>query len=399
MRKSFRHILHFLLLAFTVSCIETIPPEQLNFEDLLVVEGIITDTPIRQEITLSRTFPLTDSVEFNPEQGAQVSMIDQNGATIPFVEVEPGRYLTESTYSATLDGSLQLFITTASGMEYESSEVKVLRTPPVDSIYAEFTPEPVQRNIFAGRFNFFLDANSNAEENRYYRWKWNSTYEFSLRRPSRWLFIDNEFIIRERGSENDSLQVEVCWIINNSNNLNIAELLVPSTGIERFPILDFHSETGFMKRGFSLEVKQYAISQESYSFWNLIQETNEESGSLSDTQPGTISGNIRSLSNPNEIVLGYFEAAQERAVRRQFSRQEFFDDGFRVVRADLIECFGVDSVVSAKTPEAVAATLRDLGPNWVLTYFTDAPPQAYFYPIGCSDCTQYGTNQRPAYWE
>ena len=154
-----------------------------------------------------------------------------------------------------------------------------------------------------------------------------------------------------------------------------------------------------MKRAFSLEVKQYAISPESYAFWNLIRETNEEQGSLSDTQPGTIVGNIRSLTNPSEIVLGYFEAAQEQSVRRQFSRQQFLDDGFRVIRANLIECFGVDSVVSEKTPEAVAATLEELGPEWVLTYFTDAPPQAYFYPIECAECTQFGTNVRPSYWE
>lgn len=380
-------------------CIETIPSEQLEFEDLLVVEGLITDQPIRQEISLSRTIFLTDSARFNPESGADISIMDQNGVTIPFSETEPGRYVTNFPFGAEVGGTLQLFITTASGRAYESSEVNVLSTPPIDSIYAEFMPEPVQRNSFAGRFNFYLDARNNPESNRYYRWKWNSTYDFSLRRPSRWLFIDNEFIIRERGSENDSLQVEVCWIINESKNLNISELLVPSQGIERFPILDFHSETGFMKRGFSLEVKQYAISQDSYNFWNQIRETNEDQGSLSDTQPGTIAGNITSVDNPNEIVLGYFEASQEMSVRRQYNRDDFFDDGFRVIRSNLIECFGVDSVVSAKTPEAVAATLQDLGPNWVLTYFTDAPPQAYYYPIGCSDCTQYGTNQRPAYWE
>ena len=42
-------------------------------------------------------------------------------------------------------------------------------------------------------------------------------------------------------------------------DLNIEELLVPQEGLRRFPIYNFHSEEGFMKKGFSIEVKFTAI--------------------------------------------------------------------------------------------------------------------------------------------
>jgi len=399
MVRSRLNIVLLTLTLFATGCVEQIAPEQLEFEDLLVVEGFITDQEVPQEISLTRTFFLTESETSNAESGADVVVVNQSGDRISFIEEEPGRYLSEAPFAAEVGGSLQLFITTASGREYESSEVTVLSTPPIDSLYAEFTPEPYFRNFFAGRFSFFIDARANPEANRFYRWKWNSTFELSMRRPSRWLFINNEFIIRERGSENDSLQVEVCWQTRENSDLSIDELLVPAQGIERLPILNFFSEEGFMKRGYSLEVKQYAISSESYAFWNQIKETNEGQGSLSDTQPGTIVGNIRSLSNPDEIVLGFFEAAQEVSVRRQFDRLDFFDDGFRVIRPNFVDCFNVDSLVSGKSAAEVAAALEEFGPDYVLTYFTDAPPLAYYYPIECALCTEYGSNVRPDFWE
>ena len=388
----------FLLVFVFNSCIEEIDPEALRFDDLLVVEALITDQPVRQEVLLSRTSAINESVN-NQETGATVWMIDQNGERINFSEDGAGRYLSTSPYAAEIGGQLQLFINTGNGGQYESDVVTVQATSPIDSVFAEFTPEPLTRNLFAGRFSFFVDAKNNTEGNRYFRWKWNSTYEFSLRRPSRWLFVDNEFIIRERGSENDSLQVEVCWQTQEGNDLFLQELQVLEAGVNKLPIYNFHSEEGFMKRGFSIEVKQYGLSRESYSFWSQIEETSQEQGSLADTQPGTIVGNIRSLNNSSELVLGLFEASQEVSVRRQYDRDDFFDDGFRVIRANLIDCLGVDSVTSLKTPEAVAATLEELGEEWVLTYFTDSPPFAYYFPIECSDCTLFGTNQQPAFWE
>ncbi len=398
MNRLFKGYRIIILLFLSNSCIEQISPDTIQFDDLLVVEALITDQQVHQEVLLCRTLAINESLN-RQETGATVWITNEKGERVDFAEDQPGRYLSLTPYASDVGGQLQLFINTASGGRYESDIITVQATSPIDSVYAEFTSEPVTENFFGGRFRFFIDSRNNTESNRYFRWTWNSTFELSLRRPSRWLFINNEFIIRERGSENDSLQVEVCWQSREGNDLFIQELQVLDAGVNRLPIYEFHSEEGFMKRGFSIEVKQYGLSQASYNFWNQIQQTSQEQGSLSDSQPGTIVGNIRSLSNPSELVLGIFEASQEVSSRRQYDREDFFDDGFRVIRTDLIECLGVDSVTSLKTPEAVAEALEELGEDWVLTYFTDNPPFAYFFPRECSECTEYGTNQQPDFWE
>ncbi len=386
------------LLLLHNSCIEPIDPARVRFDELLVVEALITDQLVQQEVLLSRSEAINRRTN-SKETGATVWMEDQEGSRIDFFEESDGRYLTVSPYAATVGGTLQLFINGRRGSRYESDVVTVQETSPIDSLYAEFSPEPVNENTFAGRFSFFLDSRNNSSNNRYFRWKWNSTFELSVRLPSRWLLVDGEFIIRERGSENDSLQVEVCWQTREDNQLNLQELQVPSVGVNKLPIYDFHSQEGFMKRGFSMEIKQYGLSQSSFSFWNQIKEISQDQGSLSDTQPGTIVGNIRSLTNSQEIVLGIFEASQERSVRRQFDREDFFDDGFRVIRSNFINCFEVDSVTSLKTVAAVDSALTVLGDDWVLTYFTDAPPFAYYYPKRCAECTEYGSNKQPDFWE
>ena len=378
------------------SCVEQIDPERFAFEDLLVVESLITDQFVHQEVFLSRTFAINQDSGY-AENGARVWLEDQDGVRIDFFEASDGRYQSVRPYGATVGGSLVLYIETASGRQYASEEVEVLNTLPIDSLYAEFTPEPVFRNTFAGRFNFYIDALNNSVDNQYLRWRWNRTYEFSTSTPSRWIFQNGEFIIRERGSENDSLQVEVCWNTLENNELHIQELLVPSEGLNQFPIFDFHSEEGLMKKGFSIEVKLTALSPTAYAYWNDIKEVSEELGTLSEKQPGTIVGNVQSLSDPNELVLGYFEASQEHAVRRQYDREDFFDDGFRVIRADLLDCGQEDILMSDKTEQAVDSMLQVHGLEWTLAYF--GTEGAFYLRKECSVCTNYGSNKQPDFWE
>lgn len=389
-------IASFLLLVAMVTCVEPIDPASVGTSDLLVVEGIVTDQPERQEVLLSRTNTIRSS-EILRETGATVWMVDGSGLTIDFEEVEDGRYLTVNPYAAGVGQTLQLFITTSQNREYKSEVVEVQTTPPIDSVYAEFTPEPTQ-NIFAGRFQFFVDSRENPERKRYFRWKWNTTFELSVPWPSRWILRDGEFINRDRGGANDSIQVEICWSTFISPDLVIQDLEIPELGVRKLPLLSFHSDNRQMIRGYNIQVKQYALEEESFNYWNQIQEITEDQGSLSDKQPGTIVGNLTSITDPAEIVLGYFEAAQEQSVRRQYVPLDFLDVGYRAIEGNFVNCV-VDSVVSAKTPQAVGATLEDLGDEWALAYFSDGPPFAVFYPKSCSECTQYGVNKRPDFWE
>lgn len=399
LRKIFSSSASFAILIALYGCLEPIEPETVGFDDLLVVEGLITDRPVKQKVTLSRTIPLggEDTIR-RMEEDATVWIVDQSGNTIDFFEEEQGIYMTRDAYAGEIGGTFQLFIQTINGNNYESEVVSMLPTPPVDSIYAEFEPSPTSGNARGGFFNFFIDARNNPQQNQYYRWTWNSTFELTVPNPSRWLWIGgNDVIIREVGSENDDLQVELCWNTEYGTSVILQELLIPSAGVIKLPILSFHSDSRRMRIGYSLEVKQYALSRASFEYWNAIAESTQEQGSLFDTQVGTITGNIRNVNDDREIVLGIFEASQEMSLRRQYHPLEFGKAGFSRISTNFVQCSDIEPIISGV--DEIGKTMEERGDAVILTFFVTAPPSAYYYPPICADCTLYGDNKRPSFWE
>ena len=57
-----------------------------------------------------------------------------------------------------------------------------------------------------------------------------------------------------------------------------------------------------------LEVQQQAISKGAYEFWKSVRQLTSNTGGLFDAAPSTIRGNVHALSDPTEMVYGYFGA-------------------------------------------------------------------------------------------
>lgn len=397
MNKIRLYILFFLSPVLLTGCLRQIDLEQIKSENLLVVDAMITDQPVKQHITLSRTVALNNTTPFSPETGAIVRLEGENSSSIHFQEVTAGHYETSFPFAAQLNVNYQLHIVTQNGREYQSKLASITPTPPLDSVYVEFESTPSPTNPFGGYFNFYVDSRTNPEQNKYYRWIWNSTYELTVPNPSRWLWTGgNNFILRELGSANDSLQVEVCWDTDTTKEINIKELLGGEKDIVRHPISRFHSDSGYMKIRYSIEVKQYALSEESYRFWNLVKESTNQ-GLLFDTQVGSIRGNIANITNDNELVLGFFEVVQEQSERKFYTPSDFHDQGFRVLDRHIIDCSG-DEPVTSRIDE-IGAFMQEHEYEYTLCYFITTPPSAAFCRIRCADCTYYaGSNKKPDFW-
>ncbi len=55
-------------------------------------------------------------------------------------------------------------------------------------------------------------------------------------------------------------------------------------------------------------VKQHVLTKEAYEFWQNLRKNTEELGSLFDAQPFQVTGNIHSVTNPSEPVIGFVSA-------------------------------------------------------------------------------------------
>ena len=378
-------------------CSEPVDFQSSDFESLLVIEGLITDEMKYQSVRATRTVPI-DSDEENVVTGATVKVSIDNEVEISFfLNDSTGTYLSEQPFAGEIGKIYQLMVTTADGQQYFSQPVEMLPTPSIDSIYALFEPQPDPLNSGAGNFSFYLATGSDEIPSRFYRWTWTSAFELSVPLPSRFLWTGgNTFISRERGGENDDLQVEICWQMDTSSQILLTQTPTAATTVPQQPLTSFPSSSRAMRRAFGLEVKQYTLSQESFEYWNLIAQISQGQGTLFDRQAGTVVGNIRNVEDSTATILGIFEAAQEVVTTRIFRPLEFTDMGFRRNGSHIVDCEDIEPETT--DVDEIGLFMEQNQEAFTLCCFITEPPTAVYVIKRCSDCTQFGQNHPPDFW-
>ena len=386
-----------LSLVLVGGCFERIELESIGFEELLVVESIITDVEETQIVKLRKTSPIGQDTIIGVLD-VEMLVRSSEGDIYDFIETEEtGVYQSLEPFAGIVGSEYQLQFTTGTGQEYQSSWVEMLSTPAIENLEAEF--EPVSgdpNNANAGNFNFFISSGPTNKEETFMRWRWTSTYEIKIPQPSRFLWLGgNDFIAREIGGDNEEFQVEICWPSQESKALLIEESQQVSGAFTRFPVHSFYSETRWMLRGYHLFVEQYALSEESFEFWDLLKRSNQEGGGLFDLQVGSISGNVKNVNDENEPVLGIFEAAQLRSIRRQYHPLDFREAGYLRNGQNFVDCADVDPLESET--EEIGEFMEEFGDRYEIGFFVTGGG-VFYIRKDCSNCTFYGTNLKPDYW-
>jgi hypothetical protein len=123
------------------SCIVQFVPELVEDQDLLVVEGLITDQPGPNTVKLSKSLPLGTMSSAIPLGGCSVQISDDLGNYYNLYETGYGIYTTDSaSFQGVIGRSYTLHIGLFPGyrtLSYESSPMEMKPVPPIDSIYYE----------------------------------------------------------------------------------------------------------------------------------------------------------------------------------------------------------------------------------------------------------------------
>jgi len=295
------------------ACVEPFSPTVDAFEDILVVEGLITYDSTHYSIKLSRTQPLIkhDS-DMSNESGISVSLIDSDSVVIRLLESmeDPGVYT--GTQPLQVGKTYILSIVTNEGKTYRSDPVEMKETPPIERVYFGRTTLPSNEyGDLVDGFQIYVDTGSGSVESEYYKLEWEETWEFVTPYHSFFDFDLQKDSIFER-TEN----LSNCWIQSLSTNLNLISTENLSSGkIKGHPVRFISFRKSLLRVEYSIEVSQYALSQDSYYFWERVKETSEQTGSLYDKQPSQPIGNIRNINDPTEFVLGYFDIATAKSKR------------------------------------------------------------------------------------
>jgi hypothetical protein len=160
--------------------------------------------------------------------------------------------------------------------------------------------------------------------------------------------------------------------------------------IRNYPLYYADNSTDRFNSRYSLNVRQYALSEEAYNYWKELKKVTEDLGTFFDPLPSTLRGNIHNIDDENEIVLGYFDAFTVQEQRIFISNNELprmnFPDYYRSCEETI--------VTYEEIPNMIGFGL------WLVmeTRIFGATVYVMSTPY-CIDCTIWGTNIKPDYWD
>jgi hypothetical protein len=304
-----KQILMLLLALLLTTCVERIGVNLPEATDRLVVDGLISTKPGPYSVRLTRTARYTTGSEGTNVRvrGAKVRISDDAGNSEELQESSPGLYQTKPEGIQGQTGrSYTLHIETAEGKKYQSRPELLKPTTGVENIYYEFVNEAP--GIEEG-FYVYIDTPDPAATEDYYRWNW-VHYE---KIPYCLVETQPPGLIIARNCCED------CWDIARCNNcINIAsDRLINGNMLSRqlLTVVPYSSKSKYF-----LYYEQQSLTRDAFKFWKSLEEQSKNVGGIFDKPPATVRGNIFSLLDEDEVVLGYFGASDIKPASIQVDR-------------------------------------------------------------------------------
>jgi hypothetical protein len=189
-----------------------------------------------------------------------------------------------------------------------------------------------------------------------------------------------------------STQKDSCWTTDTSSNILLTSSAAETKNIiTGFPLVTIPNSDPRVQFIYSILVRQYALTEDAYNYWQLIQKTTQDVGTLFDVQPTQLTGNIHCTSNPAEPVIGYLNATSVQQ-QRIFILYEQVSNWTQNQAG-----FGCDTVeISYDFYNPFAYNYPN--PAYTPWYFITNGPLV-LASTNCLDCTLTGgTNVRPSFW-
>ena len=375
-------ILLFVLfvLAFT-SCINEYEYEVKEFDNVLIVQGLITNSDEPSKVVLTRTVNLNDPDAILYESDAAVEISDNKGNTETLKETSTGVFETSGlSIKGEIGNEYLLTIYTSDGSIYESDPVTLRPVPDIDSVYLEYkeiysyedskTTKGVSISVTTGEWE--------EDANYYLKWDYEETWKVL---PRWWV-------------EDLSIPHIPCYNIALNSDINIANTaLYTSSQINKKEILFIEKDSYKPFYGYSILVKQYSMNESVYQFWKMMEENIENEGFLYDKIPYNAISNIQCINDEKKRVFGYFDASGIVHKRAHFISPVF---GIKFANEYDEKC----SMASGReTGFEEYLKRRNIDPDHIFIVAIDDGWIFYTKQRWCVDCSVNSTTtEKPDYW-
>lgn len=384
----------YILASFCFACKEPyISPYVTPNLGYLVVEGVINSGPGTTTIHLSRTTTLSDSSRA-VETGAQINIEGDNNTNYTLTETARGQYMVGGL-NLDPNSKYRLRIV-ANQEEYYSDFVPVNTNPPIDSITWEYQPEGV---------HIFVNTNDPSNLAKYFQWDFSETWEIhSEYVPNTMYNPDNRYDVIYVDPFNlmkhDSSKFQ-CWQSDTSQTILLGSTEKYSIDTISAPITLVEKGSVKMSVLYSINIRQFSFTKDGYEFLQKMQKNSQQLGTIFDAQPSELQGNIHSVMNPSEVVVGYVSISPIQEKRIFINNSDLPDWNYSpgcliyleqndtaFIRANNYYPNGVTQIllpIEWKTRSGFPP------PNGYVITFTSAE-------VRCVDCTVVGTKSKPDYW-
>jgi hypothetical protein len=299
-----------LMVSFA-GCREIFNPQVDGIQNMVTVDGLITDMDAHHQIRLFYTRGYADNHDPVAVSGAQVSVRDDQGNSFYFPENEPGVYVSETPFPGMTGRTYLLQFVTREGKKYESFPQQMLPLAPVDSAFGEFgVLQIVEQNFDGGYFvrtypglEIFINIGLAVDSIPQMR------YEARiLQLYHQEAITGNTYYWRKFGDK-------------GAPNINLPGLGSGVGGLKNhyltfvpFSRSYYRIPEGLNMNGRYVLIEKFRLNQDSYDFYKGVRSQLSGDGNLFDPIAPQIKGNIVCISHPDETVLGLFEVSSTGSV-------------------------------------------------------------------------------------
>ena len=355
-----RLVVYWLILWAMLACVD---PENVVIQgtnDILVVDGTITNLAEPQLLTLYRAQAdrLTGRAGQLPVTQARVEVVVDSTRVVAAHETTDGHYQLPADFKGQIGHAYQLRFMLSDGTRYVSTQQVMPAVAPITKVRAEFNPKSLSTPLggfYTAGHDLFIESQDPAEQHNYYRWSW-ILYErqywcrtcvkgvYALHKVLAGVYKDQYYFVAGNEPTEDCFTPPPgyaaydapyvpdghwyydyacrtnCWEILYGYDITVFDdtytngNLITKQRIAQVPFYDY--QPGLV------DIRQFGLTADAYRYYKLFQDQTQNTGNLVDTPPTALGGNVHEVTNPQVICVGYFTASAVSLVHYWLDRQD-----------------------------------------------------------------------------
>ncbi|MGC9355280.1 MAG: DUF4249 domain-containing protein [Mariniphaga sp.] len=307
MWKTIKYLL--FVAAIITACESVYVPDLDKVEDVLTVDAQFVYGQSQHIVSLKKSMGFNENGKFASYNGAALTVTDDKGSTWEATDIGSGKY----AFYFNMDSTRQYKLTISAGGDIYTSDFEAVPpTPDIDTFFTEHTEQIIQPGgetdvdefIKSEGHQFYVDIH-NGDSSRYYR--------FDARRILQYYFPFDTVIYGL--AETVTKYAWKSYYPNGEFNIAGPAEYSLEKDIYKHPTQFFiYKEESFLigdERGYGwiYIMYQYGINQSAYSFYKDLNNQLDADGKIFDPLYVQARNNLHCETDPNKVILGYFEIA------------------------------------------------------------------------------------------